>query len=295
MKRGTPVTESSDLAEGLGGKPESRTQTRSSYAAPRRSRLFIHTCQAGVVFTLLCLWQWLPDIASVRAHAIFLDHSYIGSPSGIFVASFHLLAPTSSMWAALWTTIRATLIGLGIGIALGGGLGLYLSYHDFSSRVLRPFVVAGNATPLVALIPATAAILGPTVAASTLNATILIIFVVFLNAFEGGRSVRQEMIQNATLFGASKTQVALRVRLPYVAGWTFAAVPNAVTLGLIGAVATEFLLGVPGMGQLLVLGESERQPDLTFAIAVILALAGGAIVWLATGLRRRVLRWWEYT
>ena len=149
-------------------------------------------------------------------------------------------------------------------------LGLLLSESDFLERVFRPYVVALNAVPRIALIPIIVIIVGNNAKSSAVTSAIIVVFLVFYNAFEGGRSVPREMLQNATILGARRWSRMLRIRMPFVLAWTFATLPNAISFGLVGAVTAELFTGSGGIGQVLVQAVNTVDATLTFAVVVIL-------------------------
>lgn len=264
-------------------------------ARPRRP--VVIGAQVLIVAAVLAAWQWLPSIRAVSSHVGMLNRAFIASPSSIARQAGSLLGGHSAgtFWPAIGNTLRATVIGCLIGVAIGMIGGLLLSQSPFAARALRPFITAFNATPLIAFIPIIVVLFGVSVESSTLSAAMLSVFVVFFNALEGGRSVRREVLANARLLGAGRGSVMLRVRLPYVLAWTFTAMPAAISFALVGAVATEFLVGVPGIGQLLTLALSYRDPALTFALAVLLGVIGAVLVAIVSLVRSRVLHWWQHS
>lgn len=265
---------------------------------PRRrlpSRRIIRSAQAAIVLAFLAAWQWLPDVPWVSRHAHVFNHDYISSPVQVARQMGSLLGgnAASTFWPALGDTLRSTIGGGLIGSVIGMLGGLLLSQSEFAAKVLKPLISAFNATPLIAFIPIIVVIFGISLKASTLSAALLSVFVVFFNALEGGRSVRSEVLSNARLLGAGPVSTMLRVRFPYVVAWTFTALPVAISFALVGAVATEFLVGVPGIGKLLTLALSFADPRETLAVAILLGVAGALLVGLVTLARARVLHWWD--
>ncbi|WP_375481076.1 ABC transporter permease [uncultured Jatrophihabitans sp.] len=253
--------------------------------------------QAALVVLGLLAWQFLPKIDFLADHIRFLDPFYISSPTQVW-HSLRLLfegdpATGGSVWPYLRTTVLATVEGTAIGLVLGALAGLLLSNSWRLSEVSRPFIVLANSVPRIALIPISVVIFGPTPLASIINVIAVVFFVGFFNAFEGGRSVKPAMLENARLLGASPWQLMRSIRLPRVLTWTFAAVPNAISFGLIVAVTTELLAGVRGMGQLLQNSTTYVQTSTTFAIVVILSVLGLMLYGAAIAIKKVVLRWEE--
>lgn len=263
----------------------------------RASQLVQRTLiQAAIVVAGLTLWEYVPRISAVSDHVRFLDPYYISSPSKIWSSLRSLLAGdtgSGSLWPYFRTTLFSTVEGTVIGLVLGALAGLLFSNSPRLAEICRPFIVLANCVPRIALIPISVVIFGPTARASVVNVVTVVFFVAFFNAFEGGRSTEPAMLENARLLGASSWQQMRSIRLPRVLLWTFAAVPNAISFGLIVSVTTELLAGVRGMGLLLQSATTYLQTSLTFAIVILLSAMGLALYGGAVLLRRVVLRWEE--
>ncbi|MGI5461163.1 ABC transporter permease [Streptomyces sp. CA-249302] len=232
----------------------------------------------------------------VADHVRFLDPYYISSPTQVWASLKSLVAGDSgsgSLWPYFRTTLVSTVEGTLVGLILGALGGLLFSNSHRLADICRPFIVLANSVPRIALIPISVVIFGPTATASVVNVITVVFFVAFFNAFEGGRSIRPAVLENAQLLGASSWQVMRSIRLPRVLMWTFAAVPNAISFGLIVSVTTELLAGVRGMGVLLQSATTYLQTSLTFAIVILLSAMGLALYGGAVLLQRLVLRWEE--
>jgi NitT/TauT family transport system permease protein len=196
------------------------------------------------------------------------------------------------VWPYAWATLSASLIGTIIGMALGATAGLLLSNFNFLGAVVRPFLVAANATPRIALIPIIILLFGISATSSAVVAILVVFFIAFFNALMGGRSIAPELIGNARLLGASEWGILREVRLPYVLAWTLAAMPIALTFSVISVVTGEILTGYPGMGRLLSTATNTVDSTLTFAVVFFLAAIGMVTVMISDFLQARILHWW---
>ena len=251
--------------------------------------------QIAVAALFFLAWEYLPRIAFLSQNVKFLDPFFISSPVAVWKSVIGLITGNNSLkvtiWPYLFNTVIATVIGSSIGLVLGALAGLVFSNSRTLSEVVRPFIVILNSVPRVAIIPIFVVIVGATIMASVMSVVAVVFFLGFFNAFEGGRSISQPVLDNAKLLGASHFEVMRSIRLPMVLTWTFAAVPNAISFGLIVAVTTELLAGVPGMGALLQTATANIQADLTFGIIVVLSIVGLALYWGTTALRSYVIHW----
>jgi NitT/TauT family transport system permease protein len=248
----------------------------------------------AILVVVLAAWEWLPDIHALRAHIKWLDPFFISSPSRVaqqierMVTGSH---QTTTVWHDLGVTVEATVVGTAIGILVGTCLGALLSNNDRLAAVLKVYIATLNAMPRVALIPVIVIIVGPGVTASMVACAIIVTFLTFFNAFEGGRSVSAPILQNARVLRATSWQVMVRIRLPNVLIWVFAAIPNAIAFGLVSVVTTELLTGTVGMGGLMLTAASNLNADLSFAVMIILSVVGVVLVVAGEKVKDRVLHW----
>lgn len=268
-------------------------------AAPRRSLGWPVTrlaCQVALAIALIAGWEFVPRIDWLSERYKFLNSFFISSPSEVWTNVVSLMnggdeTAGISVWPYLRTTVEATIIGVVVGLAFGALAGLIFSNFRRLSEVVRPFIVLANSTPRIALIPIFVVIAGPNMRASIFSVVVVVFFLAFFNAFEGGTKIRQAMIDNALLLGASPASIMKVIRLPQVMSWTFASVPNAISFGLIIAVATELLAGIRGMGTLLQTAMINIDAGLTFAVIVILSVVGLVLYGIANVVRDILLRW----
>lgn len=252
--------------------------------------------QLLLVVTFLSLWQFLPEITFLAENSHFFDRFFISSPIDTYWLIGDLAFGTNGephIWPYVGRTLYPTIAGLLIGVVTGALTGLLMGSSRLLSQVIRPFIVAINATPRVAFIPIIIILVGPSEDASTLSSFLVVFFVIFFNAYEGARTVAWYRIENARLLGASWLDVMLRVRLPYVFAWSMAAVPVSIAFSLASVVTTEILTGYRGVGSLIAVASVSANSTLTFGIVFYLIVVGGALVAVAGLIKKFTLHWWD--
>jgi len=262
---------------------------------PRNRRLSVLAGQVALLAIILGSWQFLPEIPLLRSASHVFDPYFVSSPTRIGATIFNLATGSNNsvlIWPYMWQTVFASLIGTLVGLTLGALCGLILSNFAFLSDVMRPFIVAANATPRVALIPVVVIIFGLSLTTSIVIAVLVVFFVAFFNAYEGGTSIPPQILQNARLLGANNVRLLFRVRLQYALAWTITGLPLAVTFAIISVVTGEILTGYQGAGYLLSTAATTGNASLTFGVVFYLAVIGLLIVMGAEAVRRRVLHWW---
>jgi len=190
----------------------------------------------------------------------------------------------------LGTTLAALLVaGLG-GVLLGVAIAL--------SRVLEaallPLAVALQVIPLVAVAPIILLYVERVETALVLCATLVAFFPVLANTLAGLERVSPAERWLFRLYGASRWQELVHLRLPAALPLVLAGLRIGGTLALVGAVVAEFAAGTAGSraGLAYRILEAGWRLDIPrmYAALVLLALTGLALYGLLGRIERAVLR-----
>lgn len=257
----------------------------------RLEALYVSVCQAGLLAVVLAAWEGLTRIEWFTKNTIF-DPFFISQPSRIAVRIYEWLLPGSaSLWPHLWQTLSATFLGLFVGVSTGFIVGLVLAQNKFTARVLNPFIVMLNSMPRVAFVPLITMIFGLGIASKVVTAWFVVFFLLFFNTYKGSLSVDRELLDFCKSLGGNRRQILWRVRIPYAAAWTFAALPNAVSFALIGVVLAEFVGSNTGMGYVMILALASLNATDMFAAITVLSIVGLVLVYAVRSVEKSVLHW----
>jgi len=250
--------------------------------------------------------DWISIAAPVAVGLVFLImwHAIVAInqiPSYIVPGPLLVLETLVRDWTSLFHSLLITLRVTGSALLLAVLLGSLLSVLFVQSRLLEaallPYAVILQVTPLVAIAPLIIIWVDDPFDALVICATVASIFPVIANTTVGLRSVDTGLIDLFRLYGASRMQVLLRLRIPSAAPYFFAGLRVATALALIGAVVAEFVAGTGGTRsglayQILQAGLQLKIPRL-FA-ALVLITATGIVLFLAVSwLSRLALRRWH--
>jgi NitT/TauT family transport system permease protein len=151
-------------------------------------------------------------------------------------------------------------------------------------------------TPVVAIAPLLLVYL-PQPLAVLASAWIVAFFPVLANTTLGLRSVDRNLVDLFELYGASRMQTLLRLKLPAALPYMLGGLKIAGGLALIGAVVAEIAAGSAGAGSGLAyrIAESGYRLDIPrmFAALILLSVAGVAIFAALSLLSYLVLRRWH--
>jgi len=223
-----------------------------------------------------------------------------GIPPYVLPAPSLVFATLVSDWPILSESLVVTLVTTleGFVLALIGGVGLALLFN--LSRLveysLYPYAVILQVTPVVAIAPLLLIYL-PQQAAVLACAWIVAFFPVLANTTLGLNSVDHNLVDLFRLYGASRTQVLWRLKLPSALPYILGGLKIAGGLSLIGAVVAEIAAGAAGAGSGLAYRISESGYRLNiprmFAALVLLSVVGILIYFALSFLSHLMLRRWH--
>jgi NitT/TauT family transport system permease protein len=217
-------------------------------------------------------------------------------PSPILVAH-SLWTDGPSLLASLWITLRTTLAALATATILGLGLAIALAQSRLIERSFYPYLVVLQVTPIVAIAPLIIIWVDDVFLSLLVCAWIVAFFPVVANTTLGLNSTDRGLVDLFRLYGASRSQTLLHLRLPAALPYFLAGVRISGGLALIGAVVAEFVAGSGGAAsglafRILEAGYRLQVPKL-FAALILLSLTGIAIHAALGLIARRILAAWH--
>jgi NitT/TauT family transport system permease protein len=247
----------------------SASQVATSHTAPSRARR-VAAAGAPVVISLVVFvlaWQ-----------AIVVAGSY---PPFILPAPFVVLERFATAWTdgTMWPHFSTTLVEVLLGFAIGASLalvtGVLLARSRLAEKLLSPYLVAAQATPILALAPLIVLWFGPGMPSKLVITTLIVFFPVTVATMVGIRSVDPRLLEMAHSFRATDWQVVRRVEVPAALPAILGGMRVGVTLAVIGAIIGEWAGGERGLGVLINIARGSLfDIPLMFATLATLALLG---------------------
>ena len=236
---------------------------------------------AMLVLLLLMVWQ---------AAAIGMDAAYIlPSPAQVLRRLWELRKPL--FCAHLPATMSVVGIGLLISIVLGLALAILMDLSPVAEKALYPLVIASQTIPTTALAPLFVLWFGYSIWSKVLVTVLMTFFPVTITVFDGFRSVRADMKDLMTSFGANPGQIFLKLKLPAVMPYFFSALKMAIPLSIIGAAIGEWLGAQSGLGYFSRRMMTQLDGAGVFAPILLLSAAAMLLVALVNLVERRVIIW----
>ncbi len=193
----------------------------------------------------------------------------------------------------IWTTFYEVMIGLGWAIVVGVGLGFAIGKWPVFEKITRPFVVATQVIPKVALVPLFLLWLGFGAESKILIAALLAFFPLLINTALGVRSVPGSMHDLMSSLKASRLQTFWKVEVPHTMAYILAGMEVAVVQATIGAIVGEYLGGDRGLGRYAVDLQNALQIPKLYGAILIMTLFGFLLYSLVAGSRRLLIPWHE--
>lgn len=218
-------------------------------AVPARQRgslvspwLLILLGQIALTIGFFGLWE-------IAIRAQWLPVYLYGQPSGIAGKFVTLIADGSLIQSTLVTGFES-LVGFVIGCFFGSVAGLALWLTPRLALVLRPFIVAINGLPKIALAPLIIVWFGIGIESKIAVAAIITFIVSLMTAFSGAQEVDQDLIRLMRSLGATQRQTFVKIVAPATMPWIISGLRLNVGFALIGAVVGEYIAAKQGLGYL---------------------------------------------
>jgi NitT/TauT family transport system permease protein len=224
-----------------------------------------------VVIALVVIWQLIITVNGIPQYIL---------PGPLAVAK-SLYNDWGTLSPALWVTTQITLQALALALIGGVGIAVCLIQSKWIETAFYPITVILQVTPIVAIAPLILIYAPTTQVALLICAFLVAFFPILSNMVQGLKSVDHNLLNLFDLYGASRWQTLLYLKLPSSLPYFMAGLRIGGGLALIAAVVAEFAAGSAGAGSGLAFRLLESQYRLNiprlFAALVLLSALGVVI------------------
>jgi NitT/TauT family transport system permease protein len=188
------------------------------------------------------------------------------------------------------TTLSEVLSGFAVGALVAVPVGVLLARSRFAARLLSPYIVAAQATPILAIAPLLALWFGTGALSKVLICALIVFFPIAVATMVGLRSVDPRLVEMARAFRADRSQTIREVEIPAALPAILGGMRVSATLAVIGAIVGEWAGGGSGLGVLLNLARGSLfDTPLLFATLATIALLGLALYLVVVLVERRLV------
>lgn len=186
-------------------------------------------------------------------------------------------------------TLSEIILGFVAGAIVAMVVGYLLARSSLAERLLSPYIVAAQATPILALAPLLVLWLGTGLAAKVVICALIVFFPVAVATMVGIRSVDARLIELGRSLRATRWQLFRDLELPAALPQILGGMRVGVTLAVIGAIVGEWAGADRGLGVLINLARGSLF-DIPLMFATLVTIAGiGVALYLIVVLAERAL------
>jgi len=229
---------------------------------------------APLAFVAVLLLAWELAVRALKVPSYLLP-----APSEILTA---LVANAPVLAASAWNTLKMALGALVCASVAATAVAVLIAPSPLVEKAIRPVAVVLQVTPIVAIAPQVniwAGLDHPERAVMGL-AAVVAFFPIFSGALTGLNAVDPDLERLFDLYGASRWQKLVRLRLPSATPFLLEGHKVAAGLAVIGAVVAEFVSGsggAQGLAWRILEAANRLQTAKVFAAILILGLMGALV------------------
>jgi NitT/TauT family transport system permease protein len=219
-----------------------------------------------------------------------------GFPPFILPPPGAVIARWASAWVAgtiqphMVATLQEVLLGFVAGAGAAVPVGYALARSARVEQLVSPYLVAAQATPILALAPLIALWFGPGLAGKVVICALIVFFPVAIATMVGIRSVDVGVLELGRSLRATRRQVLTTLEIPAALPSILGGMRVGVTLAVVGAIVGEWAGAERGLGVLINLARGSMfDIPLMFATLLTIALVGIALYLVVVLVERRLV------
>ena len=194
--------------------------------------------------------------------------------------------------AAVQSTLGAALIGLLLATTAGVMFALLLSTSSWIERAFYPYATFFQTVPIVSIAPLLVIWFGFGIKTVIISAFIVSVFPVIANSLAGLSRVDPALVDLFTLYGGSKKDLLLKLRLPNAVPYILTGLRISSGLAMIGAVIGEFIAG-GGLGGIIDASRTQQRLDKVFVAVMLASFSGLVLIFLLNQISKYFLQRWS--
>lgn len=219
-----------------------------------------------------------------------------------FVAPYILPAPSAifqsfifdfgEYFSAVQVTLGAAFLGLLLASFFGVAVALLLSTSSWIESAFYPYATFFQTVPIVSIAPLLVIWFGFGLKTVIISAFIVSVFPVIANTLAGLNRVDSALVDLFRLYGGSKKDLLLKLRLPNALPYILTGLRISSGLAMIGAVIGEFIAG-GGLGGIIDASRTQQRLDKVFAAVMLASFSGLVLIFLLNQMSKYFLQKWS--
>jgi NitT/TauT family transport system permease protein len=233
-------------------------------------------------------WEWGVRLFQVPPYMLpRVSNVLFGLYQGFAISPFS----RGGYWLNGGVTLLEVLLGFVIGSTIGLVLGIVISQIRILDATLRPYIVAFQCLPKVAIAPIIIMWFGYDITSKVVMVALLTFFPLLVNSMAGFRGVDLDRIELLRSLSATRWQIFWKVKFPSALPFIFAGLDIAAVFAVVGAIVGEFVGAQLGLGVQILSMNAQMDTAGSFSVCIVLAVMGLLLNGAIRGVQRRVLFW----
>ncbi len=234
---------------------------------------------------LLLLWQIVSVLEIVPKFMLPAPSDVVNA----FFSDFLLIMSHTKI------TLLEAFLGLFVAILLSFCIAILMDRNKMFHRSIYPLIVVSQTIPTIAIAPLLVLWFGYGILPKVILIVITCFFPMTIGLLNGLASVDSDVVHLMKSMGASEPQIYKHVKLPATLHYFFAGLRISVSYSIIGAVISEWLGGVEGLGVYMIRVKKSYNFDKMFAVIFLISIISLLMMQLVGVLQKKVMPWAEET
>jgi len=235
---------------------------------------------ASIGFSLI-LWE----LAAIKVNSKSFPHL-----KPVFSDLMNLIQ-TFDFWRSLTLTLWLALIGFLIGVVISLFIGIFISLNEKINLSLDSSINFLRAIPSVVFLPLLVASIGSSMKTSIILTSLVVSLKMIIYIVRGIEETEISIIEISKVFMLPLRSKLSAIYLPSVISIAGTGLRLSASRAFGTVIACGIVIGAPGLGQGLLMAESNAQYERVFSYVIILGLLGTSIYSLFNFLENRLFKW----
>ncbi len=243
---------------------------------------------ALVFIFFLLLWELVTRFGQVH-------EAILPSPQSVMYAFW---IHKSELFSAGMASLFIACTGFTLSLLIGSSIAIVMSQSKALEASLYPYALFLQCVPVVAIAPLFILWFGYGLPAMIMISFVLALFPIITTTVNGLRSISKEHLELMQLYGATRWQMLIKIRLPSAVPYMITGARVSAGLSVVGAIIGEYFAGLAGRAQGLayLIRSNEQNADFPYLFATTFTCAFlGLLIFLFVGaMGNRIIKWGHF-
>ncbi len=233
------------------------------------------------IILILIIWQCLSSSGLVPGYMLPSPVKVVRA----FISEFPLLL------FHLRITLVEAFFGIIVSVVLSFLFAIVMDNFVFIKRSVYPVLIVSQTIPTIALAPLLILWFGYGMSSKVILIVLTCFFPITISLLTGFASVEKEFTRLLLSMGASKFQILKYAKLPSSVKSLFAGLRISVSYSIIGAVISEWLGGMRGLGVYMTRVKKSYSYDKLFAVIFLISALSLVLIKLISFIEKRICKY----